>query len=320
MRSVLNNILTPEGQLAPFQQAGGITPPNQTTYIGAGDWEGTHSKVASTPFIGSLLGGQYEKKPNGSVRTLREGSLVLAPEFRELADSVAATVGMLLGQKGVGYDLAREANRIMDVNAVRGITGGRQLTGDDIQKMNDYLKSKGHEGTFIVPEDSNRGFKIVFSGAEVKPGQRNLPKKETKSLLGQGQKILEDGKEAAKAAGLTVDEKLWVSSGNFVGDFDDYKPSKYMKSLKKGSKIRDRLNGKVQGAKGWAARQIQVMKSTGGDWDGVWMKTLETLRDGGFDAVDEAVKKKILPAAVVGILGYNLIEKEAKRDARSQDA
>ena len=77
---------------------------------------------------------------------------------------------------------------------------------------------------------------------------------------------------------------------------------------------------KVQGAKGWAARQIQVMKSTGGQWDEVWMKTLETLRDGGFDAVDEAVKKKILPAAVVGILGYNLIEKEAKRDARSQDA
>lgn len=201
------------------------------------------------------------------------GSAMMDPASRKIAETVASTEGMLRGQESVGYNFLRKAPRVGDANAAL-VPDVQDVVG--LQSSLDEVF-----GGSVIATPSEEGLRILkVDGAPFDATQR----KELRSIIGE--------------------KPDWkVNSGDLVGDFNEYKPSSYLKT------IDDTVAGNMDETTRWAADALEKVDDAlareypdAGPRNEILQKTRKALSEGGIERVRELVEQGVLPAIVIGVL------------------
>lgn len=201
------------------------------------------------------------------------GSPMMDASSRKLAETVASTEGMLRGQESVGYNFLRKPQRVGDANAAV-VPQVEDLKG---------LQSQLDEafGGDVIATPSEEGIRVLK--VDGKPF---------------------DAKQRKALQGIVGEKPTWkINSGDLVGDFGDYKPSSYLKT------IDDTVAGNMDTNTRWAAGALEKVDDAlakefpdAGSRNKILQMTRQAISEGGIAKVRELVKQGVLPAVVIGIL------------------
>jgi len=249
--------------------ANALTRPQIT---GQGVYQGQTNPVA----VNRILGGQ------------QTGSAVIDPSSKKLADTIAATEGLVKGQDSVGYNFLREPKTIGEkgqpgyktATAQRNAAVGPQRDIAEVQgALDGVFKDKKGRPTMIATP-SEEGVRYLYVGGDA------LSAAQQKTLRG----IV--GKEI----------QFKQNSGDLVGA-DTYKPSAYLE------KIDETIYANMDEATRYAADALEQLDDAlaidypdAGPRSSVLQQTRQALIDGGIEKVKQLVKQGVLPATVLAVL------------------
>lgn len=230
--------------------------------------------------------GIYEgaTSPSMSARPIMApstGSSAIDPASMDLAKGIGAGHGLALGQDTVGVTSFRPAKSAAERNIAR-------VPGDGSKEGLQALEAQLLEefGGDAFPLHTPDGYEVAYMGDDGKAFTKGM-----KKIAGK-------------------DVELGRNSGGLVGNtnWDDpgYKPSEWMREIDEANlgPAEARLErGTVQLATLMNETDKALEAAGVGNRDAILTKTRELLESGGFAAVRQAVKDKIIPAVVLTTLG-----------------
>lgn len=278
---------TPEGQDSLAQQVGLLTP-EPGKYVHGGVWKNETNPVTRVPMLSGIADSKSQEMDAAS---------------RQLIEGWAAGRGLLTGQAGVGYELVRRPGSLAQKDAnTWTILSDEMFSNEDVveaQKMLDETFGAGK--AYVSPAEQGRGLNLVWVGANTDDWKRTVGPTGFKS---QGLKTIGE---------LFPGGQFGKNSGRLVGTFEGYKPSAYVKKIRELSPL---IQARIEAALPEYARRIEVvLRETGGQWDKKLTLTLEALRTGGLPAVEDLVKRGIVPATVLSIASSVLRETSMQRQS-----
>jgi hypothetical protein len=239
-----------------------------------------------TPPSGKYIGqGAYEGVSNPVTRIPmlsgidNSANQAMDPASRELIEATGATHGLLRGQASVGYDFIRRPNSLTKgaSNALTA-TYANPLTGQDMLGAQSRLDEVFGAGSTAVTPAPN-GLNALYFGADNAGFQK-------------------------QAGQIFPGAAPGKNSGDLIGA-DAYKPSAYMAKINQNPLARARIDAI---APKLASEMKRLIGATGGQWDQKMTLVLDALESGGLAAVDDLVKKGLVPAAILGVASRLLQE------------
>jgi hypothetical protein len=191
---------------------------------------------------------------------------------------LGALKGLLGGQTDVGYSYIRNAQKVGDINAVK-IPFNRAATEADrasyAKTFRKAMKENDIPGDIISNYRTPDELELTWTGDGDPAWFRQLAKKMTGGKAVEGH-----------------------NSGGLITWASEYKPSAWMEELKN-PKMREKIKAMLPRIASEIEEDLASIPLTDKGRD-IYQKALQIIKSGGLEAVEEAVKKNVLPSAVLG--------------------
>lgn len=253
---------------------GALTRPSDRAF---GEYEGTVSPSTTVPVLAAP----------------ETGKAAIDRSSEKLINTIASGRGMNLGQDTVGTTYLRPAKKGEEKNAAR-LNLGSAPGPAEIKDMNERLKAVGPDVFAVSTKD---GVEILNTG--------DTPTKEFQANL---KKVFKGGDakpEFLHNSGGLVGNQWWMEEGGTQG----FKPSRYMRDIDAqdlGPEAMKRAERAIANEADTLNQMDMALEKSGmttGKRDNVLTLTREIMVKKGFEGIREAVRKGLLPAVALSILG-----------------
>lgn len=285
---------TPNLRDFPTLQSGAMT---DATFQGPGVYEGMSNPAYGIPV-------SIGKQPQEGFAPGYASGDVIDDASRKLIEANAAFQGVMRGQDTVGYTAILPAKRVTSRNALQ-VDLGRQVSREEIIELERQMNDEFGSGT-MLPLVSPNGLDIIVADDTVAAKLNSVKKGQTpawqKTLTGIVNKNFEKPKT-----------KWGLNSGGLVGDTEQwrYRPSQYLPALESvGPEMQNLLE---KAAKGVGPKLDDVDRTLLravpelGNREQTLVLARQAFSEGGVPRLRQLVDQGVLPAAVLGLLGFQQV-------------